>query len=132
MRKILALLLILALCLPCAALGEGLGEYDGPEWTFGVSLKHLHYAKLKIVSPAQPADASYVPEELEALRARRNDDHGNNINIVTRTLIKAVAKYDRPLALTMFDSMIKQHPVVKPPPVRITARWYSLIHLTIK
>ena len=41
------------------------------------------------------------------------DDHGNNINIVTRTLIKAVAKYDRPLALTMFDSMIKQHPVVK-------------------
>ena len=80
MRKILALLLILALCLPCAALGEGFGEYDGPEWTFGVSLKHLHYAKLKIVSPAQPADASYVPEELEALRARRNDDYGNNIN----------------------------------------------------
>ena len=80
MRKILALLLLLALCLPCAAFGEGLGEYDGPEWTFGVSLKHLHYAKLKIISPAQPAQADDVPEELETLRARRNDDYGNNIN----------------------------------------------------
>ena len=81
MRRLTCVLMALLMLWTCAlAEEEGLPEYDGPEWTFEVALADIDEDLLRLANSDSPLDASYEPEDLRSITARKDDDDGNNIN----------------------------------------------------
>lgn len=81
MQKLICLTaaFVLLACFACAlAEEEGLPTYDGPSWTYAVSLAALDEDYLLPANSASPLAEDYVPDDLRTLVARRDDDDGNN------------------------------------------------------
>ncbi len=80
MRRLICVLMALLMLCTCALAEEEQSAGSEPEWNFGVALADIDEDLLMLANSSSPLDASYEPDDLRTLTARKDDDDGNNLN----------------------------------------------------